>query len=385
MRIHVCLVSRRAAANLLAALDPVLRPEQVVLVATDKMQGHAANLQVVLQAQAIRVEQLQLHDAGDFQHAKARLLALAAALASHDVAINITGGPRLVAFAALAVAGASGWRAFQVDADRGELTWLNQDDASPRTRLQPLRLKQHLGSCGLEFVSSARCPAPGLQQWTLIQTLVTQLASLEQAVTQLIGLVQDAEDRNSLYVQMSDHQLDSRSLNVLLDHFWRAGAFNLLGDEIRFSDEAARDFVKGGWLEFHAMDAVNRLTGPLDIRDKALGLQLVDVHQATGHAVDMAFLAHNRLFILAFRAERFGWTRPAREDPQPPRVFDALFGLSAQCRRLTAAGAKGMLLSYRQPTRTERQLASSLGIEVVAGTSLMDLDRKISQWIHAAA
>ncbi|MCK9514446.1 MAG: DUF1887 family CARF protein [Ottowia sp.] len=76
MRIHVCLVSRRAAANLLAALDPVLRPGQVVLVATDKMQGHAADLQAVLQAQAIRVEQLRLHDAGDFQHAKARLLAL---------------------------------------------------------------------------------------------------------------------------------------------------------------------------------------------------------------------------------------------------------------------------------------------------------------------
>lgn len=385
MHIHVCLVSSRAAANLLPALDPALRPERVVLVATEALRDHAARLRAVLQEQGMQITQVQWSAPQDVQQVRARLRALAAELADHELAINVSGGSRLAALAALAVTAANGWRAFHVDADRGELVWLDPDDGFVPTPLRPMRLRHLLHACGLELLAHAPCPTPRLQQWTLIQTLVTQLAGLEQAVDQLYRLAQDAEDRNSLYVQMSDSQLDSRSLGLLLGHFLHAGALHVLGDEIRFSDEATRDFVKGGWLRFHAMDAVNRLAGPLRVGDKALALELADAHTGTSQVLDLAFVARNRVFILAFRVGRLEPLRAARPGLPPPGTLDVLFQLQAQCQRLEAAGARGMLLSHRRPTQPERQLAAALGLAVVAGTSLMDLDRKISQWVESAS
>lgn len=383
MHIHVCLVSSRAAANLLPALDPALRPQRVVLLATEALRDHAARLQAVLQGQGIQVTQVQWPDRQDVQQVGARLKALAAELAGCELAINVSGGSRPEALAALAVAAANGWRAFHVDADRGELVWLVRDQGAAPTPLRPMRLRHLLHACGLELLAHTPCPTPKLQQWTLIQTLVTQLAGLEQAVDQLYRLAQDAEERNSLYVQMSDSQLDSRSLGLLLGHFLHAGALNVLGDEVRFSDAAARDFVKGGWLRFHAMDAVNRLSGPLRVDDKALGLQLEDMRQGTSYLLDLGFVARNRLFILAFRVGRLELHQPDPGLPCPG-AMDALFDLHALCRRLQGAGARGMLLSHRRPTQQERQLANALGLAVVAGTSLMDLDRKISQWVEAS-
>ena len=207
-----------------------------------------------------------------------------------------------------------------------------------------------------------------------------QRAGNLRAVLQAQGIaveqlqLQDARDVQRIRVQMSDAQLDSRSLGLLLDHFWRAGALDVLGDEIRWVSEAALDFMAGGWLQCHAMGAVNRLTGPLGIHDRALALQYADAEQGSGGTVDLAFVARNRLFILALDTARSGRAG----------MLDALLGLAAQCQRLDAAAARGMLLSHRRPGRQQRQLASLLGLELVAGTSLMDLDRKISHWVRAA-
>ena len=117
MNIHICLVSQQAAANLLPALDPTLKPAKIVLVVTAKMQRQAAHLTAVLKENAIQAELLQLSNEQDFHQTENELIELAARLEEHTVTLNITGGTKLMSVAAQSVAQASGWRMFYVDAD----------------------------------------------------------------------------------------------------------------------------------------------------------------------------------------------------------------------------------------------------------------------------
>ena len=92
MNIHICLVSQQAAANLLPALDPTLKPAKIVLVVTAKMQRQAAHLTAVLKENAIQAELLQLSNEQDFHQTENELIELAARLEEHTVTLNITGG-----------------------------------------------------------------------------------------------------------------------------------------------------------------------------------------------------------------------------------------------------------------------------------------------------
>ena len=131
MNIHICLVSQQAAANLLPALDPTLKPAKIVLVVTAKMQRQAAHLTAVLKENAIQAELLQLSNEQDFHQTENELIELAARLEEHTVTLNITGGTKLMSVAAQSVAQASGWRMFYVDADTDRAIWLGQGKTSP--------------------------------------------------------------------------------------------------------------------------------------------------------------------------------------------------------------------------------------------------------------
>jgi uroporphyrinogen-III synthase len=77
MRTHVCLISAQAAANLLPALDPDLKPERAILVVSNPMQKQAENLAAVLKEAGIKTEFLRLIDEHDFGRIEADILDLA--------------------------------------------------------------------------------------------------------------------------------------------------------------------------------------------------------------------------------------------------------------------------------------------------------------------
>ena len=249
MNIHICLVSQQAAANLLPALDPTLKPAKIVLVVTAKMQRQAAHLTAVLKENAIQAELLQLSNEQDFHQTENELIELAARLEEHTVTLNITGGTKLMSVAAQSVAQASGWRMFYVDADTDRAIWLGQGKTSPHPLQEQLKLRHYLRSYGFELTSKPNRSQASAAQQRLTQTLVEQVGSLEASISVLNALAQDAENRRSLGVPMNDWQRDSRSLDVLLRYFEDAAALSVQGDRIQFASEATRDFVKGGWLE----------------------------------------------------------------------------------------------------------------------------------------
>lgn len=371
MKIHVCLVSAQAAPNLLPVLDTALKPDAVVLLVSGKMQRAAESLLAVLKELGIKVTTVPLADEHSYSAIEQTLLDVAATNEGHEILLNLTGGTKLMALVAQSVASEAGWRSFYVDVDTDTVAWLDRKNP-PQPLGEQLRLRHYLRAYGFELPKAPTRPQISSRQRELTQTLISQIGSLEAAITQLNWLAQQAEDKRCLSSPMSQPQQDSLSLEALLRHFAAAGILRVERGDVIFADDAARDFAKGGWLEHHAYDVVARATGPLGIRDKAMNLTVSN--QGVDNELDIALMARNRLFVIECKTARM-------DRPEAPKANDTLFKLAEVCRRIGGLGTRGMLASYRPLRDPERKLAQALNIELVCGRELNDLDQRLRSWI----
>lgn len=373
MNTHICLVSAQAAANLLPALDPTLKPEKVILLVSSKMRRQAENLGKVLREVGVKVDLVQLANEHDYASTEAQLLELASGNEAGDVALNITGGTKLMSLAAQSVASVAGWAMFYIDADTDQVLWLHKNAPPPQGLTEHLRLRHYLRGYGYSLPAAPATQSVTPRQQTLMETLIRQIGSLEAPLSQLNWLSQQAEDKRQLRIVLDERQRDSRSLEALLRNFEEAGALKVQGDHVVFASDTDRNFVKGGWLEAFVFQRLSRLKETLLIRDSAVNLEVVD-NEGVKNELDIAFMAHNRLFIIECKTARM-------DKPEAPKANDTLFKLAETSKRIGGLGTRSMLASYRALRDSEKTLAGALGVELVCGTDLLRLDEKLKSWI----
>ena len=372
MTTQICLVSDQAAANLLPALDPALKPDQVILLVSAKMLPRAEALAGVLREAGVQVRQVALDDEHNYLNLQNAMLDIVDQLIDQRVMLNITGGTKLMALAAQSVAIEADWEIFYVDADTGEAIWLS--DPSRRHPLeQHLRLRHYLGGYGFSIAAGMQQPSANPRHQDLIRTLVVQVGSMTTALSQLNWLAQQTESRGALRIKMDERQRDSRSLETLLRNFEDAGVLAVESGQITFAGEAERRFVKGGWLEEHVFSTLARNAGALHVRDKACNLEVIDSSNVKNE-LDAVFLARNRLHIIECKTARM-------DQPEAPKANDTLFKLAEISRRIGGLASRGMLISYRPLGKAEKQLASALRIELVCAGELVNLDQRMHDWI----
>ena len=372
--IQIMLVSEQAAPNLLAALDPTMKPREAVLLVSQKMVHRAQALQAVLQESGIKTQIVALPDEHNMAALENSLMDMATQREGQSIALNVTGGNKLMALAAQAVAQAAGWPAFYVDVDTDQIIWLDKNRPA-QVLTQQLRLRHYLRGYGVTLAEGIARPQPNPAWQTLMDDLVLNVGSLSEPIGQLNYLAQEA--RYGLRIQLSARQLDSRSLEALLRKFEQAQLLQVKGSSLQFPSEAARAFANGGWIEHHVYQTVCQVTGPLAIRDKAANLQVQDIN-GQPNEMDVAFLARNRLFVIECKTARM-------DNPEDLKANDTLYKLSENCRRIGGLGTRGMLATYRPLREAELRLAKALQIEVVSGASLARLDEKLKQWVKPQA
>lgn len=370
--IHVLLVSAQAAPNLLPALDPDHKPREVILLVTGKMASRATALEDVFREAAVKVSRITLDDEHDFSCVQNVLLELAASRDGEDIALNVTGGTKLMALAAQSVALEARWRVFYVDVDTDEVIWLGKEPQRKKLATS-LRLRHYLKGYGFQLEEGIERPLADRSHNELLQTLISQVGSLEAPLGQLNFLAQEAEDKNRLSIALTPDQQDSRSLEALLRNFESAGVLSNENGTIRFASEQDRDFTKGGWLEHHVYRTISALHSELGLRDKAANLVVVD-EGGVKNELDIAFMARNRLFVVECKTARMDKGRAGKAN-------DTLFKLSEICRRVGGLGTRGMLTSYRPLGESEKKLAKALGIEVIASGELTRLDERLKRWV----
>lgn len=186
------------------------------------MRAAADALSMVFKELGIRTDLIPLEDEHSSRVIEETLLQIASEREGEEILLNLTGGTKLMALVAQqTVAQEENWRSFYVDVDTDVVVWL---DKTPGKKLaEQLRLRHYLKSYGFDLSDSPERPQITHEQRNLMQTLITQIGSLEKPLTQLNWLTQQAEDKKQLKITMDTQQADSRSLEALLRHFAEAG------------------------------------------------------------------------------------------------------------------------------------------------------------------
>ena len=230
--IQIMLVSEQAAPNLLAALDPKMKPKEAVLLVSQKMAARGDALKSVLQEAGIQTSRIVLPDEHNLAALENTLMEVASQREGQSITLNLTGGTKLMALAAQSVAQLAQWPVFYVDVDTDQIIWL--DKTQPAQALtQQLRINHYLRGYGFTLNQGIERPQPNAAYQSLLQDLVLNVGSLEEPIGQLNWLGQQAESEGRLIVKLSHRQLDSRSLEALLRKFEEAQVLKLNGDTLR--------------------------------------------------------------------------------------------------------------------------------------------------------
>lgn len=373
---HVCLVSAQATPNLTPALDEQLKPRRMVLVTSPDMRRQSDALAAVVKRKNIAVERLDIADAYDYAGIEDALLGWLSAHDSDNVALNVTGGTKLMAMAAQAVFGGNGKPIFYVNAETDEVLFLGRRDLVHRLDAR-VKLRDYLEAHNYRLTASPTRPEIRAELRDLTDRLIDRVESAGAALGQINWLAQEA--KNSLRSPpLDERQRDSIALHEVIDLFADARVLKSVEGRLVFADEAARVFANGGWLEFHVHRVLSDLAPQEKITDHALNLEVVAPDGKTRNELDAAFLHGNRLHIVESKASNLAAAGASGDD----KATEAIYKLETLLK-LGGLRTRAMLIDYRgKLTAADKARAAASRIRVVSGAQLKQLKGELRNWIH---
>ena len=387
---HLCLVSAQATPNLLPVLDEAWRPRKVVLACSAPMKPASLALRAVIQTKCpgMAVETLDLPNAYDYNALSDTFLTHLAEHAQERMALNVTGGTKLMAVAAQEVFRANGLPVFYVNVESDEVLLIG-DKATAQPLSAKLKVHEMLRAHG-HSVTTGEPPPITRELRDLTARLVDHVASAGRALGTLNALARAARDEPGLRVSLTPAQQDSRSLMDIVALFEDAGLLRVSGNAMVFKNEEARFFVNGGWLEAHVYEALQSLRAQhKSLTDVAVGVRVAFGSHGDGRApanardkneIDVAFLYRNTLHLIECKTANLAQAGKADDT----KATEALYKMESLLK-LGGLRTKGMVVDYRGQLAhnpADRQRAAEAGIAIVSGAQLKDLKATIARlWL----
>jgi Domain of unknown function (DUF1887) len=383
---HVCLVSAQATPNLIPALDEQWRPRRVILATSSEMSAAADYLASVLQRRGVAIERLPIDDAYDYFRIYDTFFAFLDEQ-KMSVALNVTGGTKIMAMAAQEAFGTHGKPVFYVNAQTDEILVLG-DRTRSASLVGKVKLADFLEAHGYTFADGKRPAKPQVtrEQSDLTNRIVEGVERFGPALGQLNALA--AQAKGSLRGKLDDHQRDSIILKEIVDLFVEGGHVHCEGQNLRFTSDDSRAFVGGGWLEKHVLKALADLAGTRHFTDYGMNMKVLLPNRANSNEIDAAFLHQNTLHLIECKAANLAATGNSGDDKGTEAIYklETLF-------KMGGLRTRGMLIDYRgrlsithgnaDKNRVEANLARAraANIRIVSGVALKTLKNEISQWI----
>jgi hypothetical protein len=385
---HLCLVSAQATPNLLPVLDEAWRPRKVVLACSTQMKHAAIALRAVIQTKCpgLTVETLELPNAYDYAALSDTFMDYLAEHPTEDIALNVTGGTKLMAVAAQEVFRAENKPVFYVNVESDEVLVLGQKAASQPLRAK-LKVHEMLRAHG-HTVTTQEQPQVSRELRDLTARLIDHVASAGRALGTVNALARAARDNPTLRVELSPAQYDSRSLGDIIALFADAGLLRQTGQVLMFKNEEARFFVNGGWLESHVFEALQSLRAQHEgLTDVATGVRVSfggpDARNGKSrdkNEIDVAFLYRNTLHLIECKTANLAQGGKGDDN----KATEALYKMESLLK-LGGIRTRGMVVDYRgqlASSEADRQRAQEAGIAIVSGAALKDLKGAISRlWL----
>ena len=385
---HVCLVSAQATPNLIAAIDEQWRPRRVILATSTEMAGHAKHLGGVLRRRGIVVEPLEIENAYDYHGLYATFFELLAGQPA-GVALNVTGGTKIMAMAAQEAFRDAKAPVFYVNVQSDEILVLGKPAPNSRVTVK-ITLGDFLAAHGYTFVDGikpVKLSERAREEIDLTHRIVDGVERFGPSLGDLNAIA--ARARDSLSGKLDERQGDSIVLNEIIDLFVEGGHVRRDKHTLRFTNEASRQFVAGGWLEQHVFSAMAEAAGRANFADYGMNMRTLAPNGTTSNEIDGAFLHRNTLHLIESKAANLAIAGNSGDD----KGTEALYKLET-LHRMGGLRTRGMLIDYRgrlsitngkgDKKRVEANYAraKAANIRIVSGAAIKTLKSEISQWIE---
>lgn len=369
---HLILVSAQPIPNLTPILDDTLRPKKVVMLVSPDMQERSKALEKICKSRAIRVDRCRIENPWDADRIREQVEdLLLAQYPDGGIALNATGGTKLMSIAAYEAFRSCQLPVFYVHPEHDRLIWLSPKrpdvDLSDR-----LKLEDYLMAYGSPVDKLDRTGVKDpIRQMT--QKLLANFECYARELGTLNYLALKA-DNPRLTSEIEAGSRSSPGLWELLELFEAAGLCKINGHSLRFADENARFTANGGWLEMHTYALCLNLKKALSIQDAACNITIN--RQPAGSAVvkneiDIGLIKDNRLHLIECKTQKF------KED----KDADVLYKLDSLRDLMGGLQGRALLVSFNPLDKPSRARAKELNIQLCCHTGLRNLQHHLQTWL----
>ncbi len=379
--VHVCLVSDQPIPNLTPLLDPEFRPQRAVLVVSDRMRTQAEWIEAVVRDRGVRCEFYRLSDPWDYHQVLCEMRELLEreldVVERRHIALNLTGGTKLMSLAAHAAFREWDLPFFYVHPGKDQVLWLHEPDLPRHDLADKIKIEPFLQAHGASVTKPPRRNVPEPDDLRLAEALVDEVDRYSGALGTVNWLASQAKGR--LWAALDHRSLSDSRVRDLLGVFERHGKLRVVGGRVVFTDEDARFLVNGGWIESWVFDQVRRIRHDDDsIQDAAYGVEVARWQQnkPVFNEFDVVCLRNNRLHLIECK------TRRLNEKGEDSPAAGAVYKLDALTDVVGGLRARSMLVSYRALEDYEHRRAESLDVKVCDGRKLRDIDRYLREFLR---
>ena len=397
---HFCLVSAQAAANYWPIV--MYRPKKVVLFVTARMQqaGFAQKIAEAVKGLGFAaVEEVFIKEEQE-NSIKALEEIFYDALSQCEgtdlkPVFNLTGGTKVMAFAALRAAAAADVTGFYVNIDDSSCTVFPQCDLSRGTVVSEVAVKpnldRYLSAYGYEVIEKSPLVELSREEEDFVLELLREGEPMREAVSGLNQLVSEADKYKSLrtrglarereflrnHVNFKTRQPDGLQILACFDSLLKRHAENghlcETNGELEFPSEEDRFFAGGGWLEQFLGGRLKSVRLPNGKRlDNAWLNVRIKSKAGMENEADAAFLVGTHLFLFECKTCVMAKRKEANE-----KIY--------KLNNLTVGGLNThlVLVSYRRLDPEARKRAEEKGITVIEGKDLNQLVKAVESLIES--
>lgn len=369
-RNQICFVSGQNAPELLGALLPGPGLIHIHALVTPEMKTRALWLQKTCKKNGVKCE---LHDLPETGSAAIENLLESIWYSEPEAtwAVNVTGGTKMMGFAAYDWAKNAKVPVFYIDTS-GKTIFL-QAHTGKQWQQQSLpsllHFEQLLNLYGYDVESKTAAPVAPAAREAIARML--ELAARRGgmgAIGALNKFAKSAEnDCSSPVKYTADDNLDAL-LEICKDADMLAYADSL----IRFKDEESRKWCNGIWLEEYVQGILAGLKAEGRISSWASSVNARS--NGVPNELDAVFTANNRLHVLECKTLRL-----RDKDSQTASI---LYKADSIKDRVGGIYTKYMLCSLDGLTREQMRRAKNLQITTVHGPNLKNLRKLLLEWIE---
>lgn len=368
--VHVCMVSDQAIPNFVPVLDRDFRPKKVILLVTQRMQAKADVLEKVIKKSCgiHDVRQVSLSGEYEMKSIEQEVLDVLAEEDKGSVALNLTGGTKLMAIAAFELFQSLGFESFYFTAASNEVIILGGQ--GEKFTLQPpkIKIEDYLALYGHPAIGRV-CREYQFNKPELWKELIRARNNMGEEVGSLNYAI--ATSGKDLEIPLP-HGKNPQNMDVLIGWFEDAGLVKRKKDKLVFPSLDEKKYVGGGWFEDYVFSVARRLPG---VQDCAINIQIEnqDKNINQNNELDIVIMKGNGLYILECKTANFASKDGKKE------ADHALYKLES-LKKLGGLKTELAFVSFRDVDRTVRDRAKGAKIELIERKDLGGLETLLGKW-----